>query len=244
MRTERAVVETRDGPMAVLSASPDAEPRGAVVVVHEAFGLNAYIERVARQAAERGYAAVAPNFFHRTTAGPIPYGDHALVLPHIEELSDERLLTDIDATFAHLSGAGWRPESVGMVGFCIGGRTTFLAAVERSFGAAVGLYGGGIVTPAARFADRLPGLLPAAAGLRTPWLGLFGDLDHTIPVEDVEKLRAELASAPVETEIVRYGDAGHAFHCDERPGYVAAAATDAWARTLTWFERHLAPLRQ
>jgi carboxymethylenebutenolidase len=241
MTTDRIVVETRDGPMAVFSASPALKPRAAVVVVHEAFGLNPYIERVARQAADRGYAAVAPNLFHRTTAGCIPYGDHAFVLPHIEEVSDERLLADIDATFAHLSGAGWRPESVGMVGFCIGGRITFLAAAERSFGAAVGLYGGGIVTPAARFADRLPSLLPAAGGLRTPWLGLFGDLDHTIPVEDVETLRAELAPAPVETEIVRYGDAGHAFHCDERPGYVPAAAVDAWARTLAWFDRHLAP---
>jgi carboxymethylenebutenolidase len=239
VRTGRTTVETDDGSMALFSARPDGGARGAVVVVHEAFGVNPYIERVARQVAGSGYVAVAPNLFHRTTAGCIPYGDHALVLPHIDGVSDERLLMDIDATFVHLARAGWQPESVGMVGFCIGGRITFLAAAERSFGAAAGLYGGGIVTPAERFAVSLPSLLPAAGGLRTPWIGLFGDLDQTIPVEDVEKLRAELALAHVATEIVRYRDAGHAFHCDERPGYVAAAATDAWARTLAWFDRYL-----
>jgi dienelactone hydrolase len=57
---------------------------------------------------------------------------------------------------------------------------------------------------------------------------------------DVERLRAELDRVPVEHEVVRYGGAGHGFHCDERPEYEPGAAKDAWARTLEWLERHLA----
>jgi carboxymethylenebutenolidase len=85
----------------------------------------------------------------------------------------------------------------------------------------------------------LLGLIPA---LSTPWLGLFGDADASIPVEEVERLRAELSTrAPVETAIVRYPGAEHGFHCDARPSYSAEAAVDGWARTLAWLDRHLAP---
>ena len=95
----------------------------------------------------------------------------------------------------------------------------------------------GIVT--ARF-PQFPALVGDAGGLQTPWLGLFGDLDESIPVDDVEQLRAALDSnANVAHEIVRYADAGHGFHCDQRPEYVPAAAKDAFQRTLDWFERHL-----
>ena len=82
------------------------------------------------------------------------------------------------------------------------------------------------------FVERVP-------ALTVPWLGLFGDLDASIPVEDVERLRTALASSPAETEVVRYADAGHGFHCDQRPDYVEADAHDAWARTLAWFDRFL-----
>lgn len=239
MTTGTVTVDTRDGAMRLYEARPDGAARGAVVVIQEAFGVNAYVERVAQRAAAAGYHAVAPDLFHRTGAGALPYGDHSVVLPHIAELDDDRLLTDVDATFAHLASEGWQPASIGMVGFCIGGRIAFLAAARRTFGAAVGFYGGGIVTAAERFADRLPSLLPLAASLATPWLGLFGDHDHTIPVADVERLREALATASVPTAIVRYPDAGHAFACDDRPEYDAAAADDGWARTLDWFELHL-----
>jgi carboxymethylenebutenolidase len=79
-----------------------------------------------------------------------------------------------------------------------------------------------------------------AATLKAPWLGLFGDQDPSIPVEHVEQLRAALKDAPVETEIVRYPEAGHGFHSEPRPAsYHAESAADAWTRTLDWFGRHL-----
>jgi carboxymethylenebutenolidase len=124
------------------------------------------------------------------------------------------------------------------VGFCFGGRVTFLVAVRRRLGAAVGFYGGGIASQG-RFAQ-LPPLIGEAPNLNTPWLGLFGDADQGIPVEDVERLRATLdAQAPAAHDVVRYPQAEHGFHCDQRPAYHQAAAKDAWQRTLAWLSQHL-----
>ena len=76
--------------------------------------------------------------------------------------------------------------------------------------------------------------------MQSPWLGLYGDLDQGIPVDEVEALRRVTAKAPVPTEIVRYADAGHGFNCNDRPdAFHAASAADAWQRTLAWFDRHL-----
>lgn len=86
----------------------------------------------------------------------------------------------------------------------------------------------------------VPPLLGRAGELKTPWLGLFGDLDPVIPIEDVETLRTRLADLDVPTQIVRYATADHGFHSEVRPSFNAEAATDAWARTLAWFAEHLA----
>jgi len=70
--------------------------------------------------------------------------------------------------------------------------------------------------------------------------GLYGDLDKGIPVEQVEELRQATAGAPVPTEVVRYPDAGHGFHCDDRPAaYDRESAVDAWARTLAFIGHQL-----
>ena len=87
----------------------------------------------------------------------------------------------------------------------------------------------------------MPSLLDTIPGLRTPWLGFFGDLDKGISVEEVEQLRVAMKASPVENEIVRYANAGHGFNRDPAPdAYVPDAATDAWKRTLGWFSEHLA----
>jgi carboxymethylenebutenolidase len=231
-------VTTPDGAMNVYEATPGdgVTVRGAAIVIQEAFGVNEHIEDVTRRAAAAGYHAVAPHLFHRSGGGTAPYGDFSKVLPLYEGLTDEGILDDLDATLAALRERGFEPRQVGIVGFCFGGRVTFLAAARRALGAAVGFYGGGIVTQ--RF-PQFPPLVGESATLQTPWLGLFGDKDQSIPVDDVETLRTELKAATVANEIVRYPNAGHGFHCDQRPDFVPDAAADAWARMLDWFDRHL-----
>jgi carboxymethylenebutenolidase len=229
-------VDTPDGPMEVYRAKPDGEARAAVVVVQEAFGVNGHIQDVTRRFADAGYHAVAPHLFHRAGGGTAPYDDFSKVLPLFEGLDDEKLLDDVDAAVAALAKQGFGPERVGVVGFCMGGRISFLVAARRRLGAAVGFYGGGIVN--ARF-PQFPALVGEAAALQTPWLGLFGDDDASIPVEDVEQLRAALDGASVDHEVVRYPGADHGFHCDQRPSFHPDAAADGWQRTLDWFASHL-----
>jgi carboxymethylenebutenolidase len=230
-------VTTPDGPMEVYSATPDGDARGAVVVIQEAFGVNDHIKDVTRRFAGAGYHAVAPSFFHRAGGGTADYGDFAAVLPLFEGVSDDGVLMDVDAALTHLHDAGFADASIGTVGFCFGGRATFLVSVRRALGAGVGFYGGGIVSQG-HFP--FPPLIDQVPSLETPWLGLFGDADGGIPVEDVEKLREALQAAPVETDIVRYADAEHGFHCDVRDAHHPEAAADAWKRALAWLDAHVA----
>jgi len=239
MPEEQLTVSTADGPMDVYVATPDAPAARAVVVIQEAFGVNQHIQDVTRRFAAAGYHAVAPALFHRAGGGTIDDYDNIeydKLLALFKGVSDEGILTDVDAAVQVLTDAGFTTDRIGIVGFCFGGRVTFLTAARRSLGAAVGFYGGGIVAAGAL---PFPPLVDEAASLKTPWLGLFGDRDQSIPVDDVEQLRAALRDAPVDTDVVRYPDAGHGFHCDRRADYHEASARDAWARTLAWFDGHL-----
>ena len=238
MPINELTVDTTDGPMGAYEAVPDGGARRGVIVIQEAFGVNDHIQDVTRRFADAGYHAIAPALFHRAGGGTAPYDDFEKVLPLFEGLTDPGIVLDVDAARAHLSAAGLGDRAIGMVGFCMGGRVTFLASLELELGAAVGFYGGGIVS--ARF-PQFPPLIDRVGELQTPWLGLFGDEDGSIPIEDVERLRQELDGTDVPHEIVRYAGAEHGFHCDQRPSYNADAATDAWARTLAWFEAHLEP---
>ncbi len=231
------MLPTPDGSMDVYEAYPEGEPKGAIIVIQEAFGVNDHIQDVTRRIAAAGYVGAAPAMFHRAGGGTAPYDDFSQVMPLFEGISDDGILTDVDATISHLEAQGFAPARIGIVGFCFGGRVSFLAAVRRELGAAVTFYGGGIVKASPL---GLGPLVDDAASLRTPWLGLFGDLDKGIPVDDVETLRGALGGASVANEIVRYPDADHGFHCDARDAYHEDSAGDAWERALSWFATHLA----
>jgi carboxymethylenebutenolidase len=230
-------LETSDGPMPVYEVIPD-EPKGAVVVIQEVFGVNEHIQDVTRRFADAGYHAVAPHLFHRSGSPELGYEDFGAVMPHMQHLDDDRILADVDCAITHLNEAGWGTPQIGLVGFCFGGRIAFLVASARPLGAAVGFYGGGIVT--ARF-PQFPALIDRAPDIKAPFLGLFGDQDQSIPVEDVERIRSELdAHVRLDHDVVRYPDAGHGFHCDRREGhYHEASAKDAWQKTLAWLDQHL-----
>jgi carboxymethylenebutenolidase len=229
-------LDTADGAMDAFEATPAGDPRGAIIVIQEAFGVNDHIQDVTGRIAAAGYVGVAPALFHRAGGGTAPYDDFSQVMPLFEGVSDDGVLADVDATVAHLEGQGFDRSRIGIVGFCFGGRVTFLVAARRKLGAAVGFYGGGIVSGSGL---GLPPLIGEAGALQTPWLGLFGDLDQGIPIEGVEELRGGLGAADVVAEVVRYADAGHGFHCDARDAYHQESATDAWQRTLQWFDTHL-----
>lgn len=220
----------------IFEAAESGVPNGAVVVVQEAFGVNDHIKDVAQRFAAEGYRAVAPHFFHRSGDPEIPYDDFDTAMTHIRQLTEEGIVEDLEAAYGHLHDDGFEDARIAVVGFCMGGTVAFIEAHERELGAAVTFYGSGIAD--GRFGA--PPLLELAPKLKTPWLGCYGDQDKGIPVEQVEALREAAAGAPVDTEIVRYPDAGHGFHCDARSAYHEPSARDAWSRTLAWLDQHLA----
>lgn len=224
-----------DTTMGLYVAEPDGEARAAVIVLQEAFGVNDHIEDITRRFADAGYLAVAPHLFHRSGDPRLGYEDMTQVMPHMAQLTAHGLDADLTATLDYLAGRGLEQHKVGAVGFCMGGSVAFVAAAFWKLGAAVTFYGGGITQ--GRFGNAP--LLDLAPTIQTPWLGLFGDLDASIPVEQVEGLRAALERAVPPTEIVRYAEANHGFHCDARSSYHAAASKDAWARTLGFLAQHL-----
>jgi carboxymethylenebutenolidase len=222
--------------MNIYVAQPDGHARGAVIVLQEAFGVNDYIRDLCHRFAAAGYVAVAPHLFHRSGDPELGYEDMQEVMVHIMQLEADKLETDLEATFQLLASMGCEGKQVAVVGFCMGGSIAFVAGCFWELGAAVTFYGGGIAQ--GRFG--LPPLFDLAPTLKTPWLGLFGDLDTSIPVNDVEGLRGALANASPDHDIVRYPEANHGFHCDARASYHEPSATDGWRRTLDWLDRHLA----
>jgi carboxymethylenebutenolidase len=228
-------IDTADGPMPASLATPDGEPRGGVVVIQEAFGLTPHIVDVTRRLAAEGWLAVAPALFHRQGAPVFDYDDYASLGPVIQALTGPGIVADVEAAIGELAGRGIPAAHTGIVGFCMGGSVALLAGTRFPLGAAVTFYGGGVLE--GRFG--LPSLVEQAPDLRAPWLGLYGDLDKGIPVEQVEALRTAAAGASVPTEIVRYAGADHGFNCDDRASFHPEAAADAWSRALAWFDHHL-----
>ena len=222
-----------DAPLTVFE--PPGTPRGGIVVVQEAFGVNEHILDVADRFAAAGWLAVCPHLFHRSGDPAFGYDDISQVMPHMRALTADGVLDDVDQALARLAEAGVTARRTGIVGFCMGGTVALVTAARREIGAAVTFYGGGVAE--GRFGFRP--LIEEAAELRAPWLGLFGDLDHGIPVDDVERLRVAAATSGQPTEIVRYPEAEHGFNCDRRGNFHPASATDAWRHTIEWFNQHL-----
>jgi len=230
------VVTTIDGPMDLYVASPEGTPKGGVVVIQEAFGVTTHIEDVCDLLAAHGLVAVAPALFHRQDVQVFPYDDIPAVMPAMGALTLAGIDADLDAAFGHLAEMGLPPERTGIVGFCMGGSVTLYVAGTRAIGAAITFYGGGIAK--GRFG--FPPGLELGAALRTPWLGLYGDRDLGIPIDEVEQLRTAAAACAVPSEIVRYENGLHGFNCDDRPDvFDASIAADARERMLAWFDRHV-----
>ena len=230
------MLPTDDGPMPTFRAVPDGPEKGGVVVVQEAFGVTTHIEDVARRFADAGWRSIAPSLFHRQGSPVIAYDDVGSVMPVMSQLTPQGLAVDLGAAVDELGAAGHVPRRVAVVGFCMGGTVTFYAGTLQPLGAAVSFYGGGVTE--GRFG--LPSLVDLAPSLQTPWLGLYGDRDTGIPVEQVERLRAATDHVAVDTAVVRYPEGQHGFHCDDRPAvFDAAAASDAWTRTLDWLSGHI-----
>ena len=235
-------VQAADGPMPGFLARPAATGRHpGVVVVQEAFGLNAHIKDVATRVAGEGYASLAPDLYYRENNAVVGYDNLPEAIRLMTGLWDEKIIKDMAAAIAYLQGQSFvRADRIGVTGFCMGGRVTFLTACRNpAVKAAVPFYGGGIgsvMQPGER-TPKAP--LEYADGLAAPMLLFFGADDTFIPLDEVERIKSRLSALNKNAETVIYPGAPHGFFCNERDSYRADAAKDAWERMGKFFEKHL-----
>lgn len=199
---------------------PAGQPRGAIVVIQEIFGVNSHIRRVAERYAAEGYLVIAPALFDRLQKDVnLGYdaADMQAGVALMAKTTNEGVLADVNAAINAVAQAG----KVGMVGYCWGGRVTYLSACRTNIAAGVAYYGGGTAQ-----------LLPETP--RCPVMFHFGEKDTYIPMSDVEKIR----SAFPQGEYHLYA-ADHGFNCTDRSSFEPASARLAFERSLDFFRRHV-----
>ena len=218
------VVEAADGnTFAAFAATPD-EPSGVgVVILPDVRGLYRFYEELALRFAERGMSAIAFDYFGRT-AGAEKRGDDFEYRPHVDQTTPEGVQTDVAACVAQLRQHG--AQSIFTVGFCFGGRASWLAAADQDgLAGAIGFYG------------RPANAIDRASELKAPILALQAGADQNISAEDNAAFDEALTSAGVEHEVVTYEGAPHSFF-DRKQEEFAAASDDAWAKVLAFIAAH------
>jgi carboxymethylenebutenolidase len=225
------VLEAVDGNrFAAFSSAPDEPARVGVVVLPDVRGLYHFYEELALRFAERGYAALAFDYFGRT-AGVEKRDDDFEYMPHVQQTTPAGVQADVAACVAHLRASGC--EWVFTVGFCFGGRNSWLAAASgHGLAGAVGFYG----RPGPGN-DGSPGPIQRAAEMTAPILALQGGADAGIPNELSEEFDAALTAAGVEHEVVVYEGAPHSFF-DRKQEEFAADSEDAWNRVVGFLDRY------
>ena len=198
-----------------------ADAKRGVVIVQEIFGVNHHIRDIADRFAGLGYAVVAPALFDRAAKGvELGYTQEDIDKgrDYRMKLNDAEVMKDIEAAADHLSG-----KKLGIVGYCFGGTVAWWGATRTTkFAAASCWYGGGI--PGTK--DERP---------NCPVQMHFGEKDASIPMSDVEAVRAAQPNA----EVYVYTGAQHGFGCDERASFSKPDYETAQQRTLAFFDKNL-----
>src|SRR5215472_9805123 len=222
-------------------AVPDDEAgsRGSVVVIHHMPGYDSSSKEIVRKFAANGYAALMPNLYYREAPGANP-DDAAATARANGGVPDERLVGDVAGASDYLRALEGSNGKVGVIGYCSGGRQSFLAACSMPLDAAVDCYGAFVVgTPPEGMPLKVGPIKHLIKDLSCPLLGLFGADDQYPSSAQVAELEQELKAQGKTYEFTSYEGAGHAFFSVNRPAYRPEAAVDGWNRILTWFGRYL-----
>lgn len=231
--TRETTIPVGPGRMFIFIAEPDgAGPHPAVVVAHHRDGVDEFTRRVATRLAENGFLAAAPNLYHRR-----PDDEDRLELR--KHIDDVETIADLNATVAYLqSQTSVRADAIGIIGHCMGGRTSFLgAATNPAFKCAVMLYGGGILEPRQNTA---PAPIMLTKNIRCALAGFFGREDQNPSPEHVAKISEELKKFEIRHDFRIYDGAGHAFQNFSNPkSYREQQAEDAWSRLVPFLHAEL-----
>ena len=232
--TEKHTLAVADGSsMQAFVARPEEKgPFPGMLVFQEAFGVNAHIRDVTQRIAREGYVAIAPELFHRSAAPGFEgrYDDFPSVMPHMKALTEQGLSDDVQACYEWLRDSTHVvPDRIGSIGFCMGGRVSFLANSTVALRGAISFYGGSIA----------PALLPRAANLHAPMLFFWGGLDKHIPQDQIRSVIDAVKAAGKPYINVEISDADHGFFCDARPSYNPVAAKEAWSLVTSFLAAHV-----
>jgi len=202
-----------------------------IMIFQEAFGVNPYIRDVADRFSTEGFTAIAPELFHRTGPGwEGSYTDFPATQQHTSKLTNASLEIDITATYEWLAkDSQTHSENIFSIGFCMGGRVSFLADAILPLKGSVSFYGGGIAQ----------GLLDRAKNLHGPILMFWGGLDKHILPEHTRAVEDALRAAGKEFGNVTFSYADHGFFCDQRAAYNEKASRQAWPMTLEFLKYHI-----
>jgi carboxymethylenebutenolidase len=221
-------------------ARPLAEgAKGGVVVIHHMPGYDAATKEIVRTFAVHGYNALCPNLYHREAPGAEP-SDAAATARAQGGVPDDRLVGDVEGAANHLKSLDGANGKIGVIGYCSGGRQTFLAACSLDVDAAVDCYGAFVVNGSPEGSGfNFASLLDKAPNLGAPLLGLFGEDDQYPAPAEVKVLDDELTRLGKHHEFHSYAGAGHAFFSVDRPSYRPEQAVDAWGKVWEFFGKHL-----
>ena len=227
-------IPSGDRQMEVYSSVPSGSgPFPAILVIHHGTGVDQFVRDIADRFPADGYVAVAPDLFHRVTPDMTADG----TLPS-RYFSDPEIIPDVNATVDFLrKQPAVNMERLGITGFCIGGRITWLLAATTShFKAALPYHGGNIMVTWGK-ATQTP--FELSSGISCPILFHFGEIDKNPSQEDMAKLDAELTRLGKPHQFFTYPGADHAFSDPAGTQYNEAAAAASWPRTLEFFAAHL-----
>ena len=211
------------------AATPDEPAAKGVVIYPDVRGLYRFYEELALRFAERGLAAIAFDYFGRT-AGASTRGDEFDYMPHVDQTTDDGVQADARAAVEYLRGSGTEP--VFSVGFCFGGRASWIGAASgHGLAGSVGFYG----NPTRRRGG--PSVVERVGTIACPILALQAGDDAGITPEVNAEFEEALSGAGIDHEIVVYQGAPHSFF-DRKQEEFADASADAWRRTLAFIDTH------
>jgi carboxymethylenebutenolidase len=216
-------------------------PLPGVVVIHHMPGWDEWITEATRKLAHHGYAAVAPHLYFRE--GPGSPDDVGARVRAAGGVTDAQVMGDVAGAMAFLRAQPEANGKAGVIGFCSGGRHTYLAACTLAgINAAVDCWGGNVIVddPKLLNAKRPVAPIELTDKISCPLLGLFGNDDENPTADQVNRTEAVLERLGKNYQFHRYDGAGHAFFNTARPAYRAEQAADGWNKVFAFFNRHLA----
>jgi carboxymethylenebutenolidase len=224
---------------AYLAQPIDLTSVGGVIVIHHMPGYDEQTKEITRKFAAQGYLALCPNLYSREAPGASP-DDAAAAARALGGVPDERLVGDVAGAAAHLKAMPSSNGKVATIGYCSGGRQSFLAACSLQLDAAVDCYGAFVVAPPPEGAPvTVAPIVHLAKDLSCPLLGLFGADDQFPSPDEVRELEQVLAEYNKTFEFHSYEGAGHAFFATNRASYRPEAANDGWERIWGFFDMYL-----